>query len=101
MKAWAGLLSLAAVASATACVGDDGYGPSYGYAQGPYGQGPYGGRPYYAGSRPYYPNYGPQYGPQYGSPYYAPQVYAPTSYGYGGGGPGFTLIASFPQGTVP
>ena len=97
MKAGVALVALAV--GIAGCVGDEGgygygpsYGPSYGYARGPYGPGYYGARPYYASSRPYYPNYGPQYGPTYAPSYGS---------GYGSGSPGFTLIASFPQGTVP
>lgn len=75
----------AALASLAACTGD-GYGesPYYGYAQRPawgYSPGYYGPQPYAAGYRPSYPTYGPQY-----------------AYG---GSPGITLIANFPQGTVP
>lgn len=100
MKALLRVVSLAGLAAVAACTGDGygyGDGPYYGYAQRPawgYSPGYYGARPYHASSRPYYPNYGSSYGPSYGPRY----GYAP---GYATGGPGFTLIANFPQGTVP
>jgi hypothetical protein len=72
---------LAAVAGLAGCAGDDGYGSGYG--------------PYHGPTQGY--GYGPGY---YRSPYHSVRPYYP-SYGYGGGGQGFTLIANFPQGTVP
>jgi len=81
----AGLAALAMLGAG--CTNDYGYDrPYYGYSQG-YAAPGYG---YYAPAR--YPAYGYGYPPRYGyNPYYG------NSY-YGGGGPGITFSASFPQG---
>jgi hypothetical protein len=81
----AGLAALAVLGAG--CTNDYGYDrPYYGYSQG-YASPGYG---YYAPARYPAPAYGygyPRYG--YANPYYGP---------YGGGGPGITFSASFPQG---
>ena len=78
------IAGLAALAVLGAGCTNDYDRPYYGYSQG-YASPGYG---YYAPARYPAPAYGyPRYG--YANPYYGP---------YGGGGPGITFSASFPQG---
>ena len=78
--------TLAASVAACTTTDDSYYQPNYGYSQG------------YAYPAGYYPARSNYYGPDYS--YYPPPRYGYAT-PYNSGGPGITISANFPRGTVP